>query len=383
MGGSKCIVAFIEHAPFFEVHLALLCRYNFLCKQEKRGDLRKDARMMECASLINRLLTKDSEGRRRNLHLRTFTVIILKEDCGLLQWVPNTTGLRNEVTKAYTSCGLPNPMITTRTIRPEFEDMQMTDADDTIKAAAFRSNFAPRFPAVFHKWFLSSYADPTAWFEARLAFTRSAAVWSMVGHIVGLGDRHGENILLDKSTGECVHVDFDCLFDKGMSLTRPEIVPFRLTANMLDAMGLCGYEGVFRRVSEATMAVLRGNKDMLLSVLESFIHDPLVEWAGKQKPAPAATGPDVHSTLAGAEKENKDGLRMVKRISERLDGFYNIGPEAMSSKPGWKSSRANNAGHRRFGASALSIEGQVHRLIKEATNDENLALMYIGWMPFL
>ena len=36
----------------------------------------------------------------------------------------------------------------------------------------------------------------------------------MVGHIVGLGDRHGENLLLDASTGDVVHVDFSCLFDK-------------------------------------------------------------------------------------------------------------------------------------------------------------------------
>ena len=31
---------------------------------------------------------------------------------------------------------------------------------------------------------------------------------------MGLGDRHGENIMLDQTSGECVHVDFDCLFDK-------------------------------------------------------------------------------------------------------------------------------------------------------------------------
>jgi len=49
----------------------------------------------------------------------------------------------------------------------------------------------------------------------------------MVGHIVGLGDRHGENILIDTMSGECVHVDFECLFDKGLMLQRPEIVPFR------------------------------------------------------------------------------------------------------------------------------------------------------------
>jgi hypothetical protein len=29
-----------------------------------------------------------------------------------------------------------------------------------------------------------------------------------------LGDRHCENILLDSNTGDVVHVDFNCLFEK-------------------------------------------------------------------------------------------------------------------------------------------------------------------------
>jgi serine/threonine-protein kinase ATR len=37
---------------------------------------------------------------------------------------------------------------------------------------------------------------------------------SMVGWILGLGDRHCENILLDNNTGDVVHVDFNCLFEK-------------------------------------------------------------------------------------------------------------------------------------------------------------------------
>lgn len=46
-------------------------RYNFLCKIERKGDLRKDARMMEFNSMVNRLLIKDVEGRKRKLRLRT------------------------------------------------------------------------------------------------------------------------------------------------------------------------------------------------------------------------------------------------------------------------------------------------------------------------
>lgn len=39
-------------------------------------------------------------------------------------------------------------------------------------------------------------------------------MWLQVGYILGLGDRHGENILFDSTTGEAVHVDFNCLFNK-------------------------------------------------------------------------------------------------------------------------------------------------------------------------
>ena len=98
------------------------------------------------------------------------------------------------------------------------------------------------YPPVFYWWFVQNFFDPYSWFEARTRFALSCAVWSAVGHVIGLGDRHSENILIDTSNGECVHVDFDCIFDKALYLPRPEIVPFRLTPNMIDGFGPTGYE---------------------------------------------------------------------------------------------------------------------------------------------
>ncbi|KAK8624063.1 hypothetical protein V6N13_065420, partial [Hibiscus sabdariffa] len=60
----------------------------FLCKP--KDDLRKDARMMEFTAMINRLLSKYPESRRRKLYIRTFAVIPLTEDCGMVEWVPHT-----------------------------------------------------------------------------------------------------------------------------------------------------------------------------------------------------------------------------------------------------------------------------------------------------
>ena len=64
------------------------------------------------------------------------------------------------------------------------------------------SQFQPRLVTSFHRYM------------SRLTYCRTSAVMCMVGHILGLGDRHGENILFDATCGDCVHVDFNCLFKK-------------------------------------------------------------------------------------------------------------------------------------------------------------------------
>lgn len=109
---------------------------------------------------------------------------------------------------------------------------------------------------------------------------------STVGYIVGLGDRHIQNILIDEQTAELVHIDLGILtprrslfvsenvfippvwmplflhcvcfccwcfkgvaFEQGKILPTPETVPFRLSRDIVDGMGITGVEGVFRRLA--------------------------------------------------------------------------------------------------------------------------------------
>lgn len=68
-----------------------------------------------------------------------------------------------------------------------------------------------------------------------------------VGYILGLGDRHVQNILIDCKTAELVHIDLGVAFEQGKILPTPETVPFRLTRDIVDGMGVAGVEGIFRR----------------------------------------------------------------------------------------------------------------------------------------
>ncbi|XP_058072546.1 serine/threonine-protein kinase ATR isoform X2 [Magnolia sinica] len=317
--------------------------HPFLCKP--KDDLRKDARMMEFTAMINRLLSKYPESRRRKLYIRTFAVIPLTEDCGMVEWVPHTRGLRHILQDIYITCGKFDRQKTNPIIKRIYDQCQGKMPEDEM----LKMKILPMFPPVFHQWFLTTFSEPAAWFRARVAYAHTAAVWSMVGHIVGLGDRHGENILFDSTTGDCVHVDFSCLFDKGLQLEKPELVPFRLTQNMIDGLGITGYEGIFLRVCEITLSVLRTHRETLMSVLETFIHDPLVEWTKSHK-------------SSGVEVQNPHAQRAMSSIEARLQGVA-VGVGAAPSLP-------------------LAVEGQAHRLIAEAVSHKNLGKMYIWWMPW-
>ncbi|KAK9109353.1 hypothetical protein Sjap_017413 [Stephania japonica] len=317
--------------------------HPFLCKP--KDDLRKDARMMEFVSMINRLLSKYPESRRRKLYIRTFAVIPLTEDCGMVEWVPHTRGLRHILQDIYIAHGKFDRQKTNPLIKRIYDQCQSKMPTDEM----LKTKILPMFPPIFHKWFMTTFSEPAAWFRARIAYAHTTSVWSMVGHIVGLGDRHGENILFDSTTGDCVHVDFSCLFDKGLQLEKPELVPFRLTQNMIDGLGIAGYEGVFLRVCEITLSVLRGHRETLMSVLETFIHDPLVEWTKSHK-------------SSGVEVRNPHAQRAIGNIEARLQGVV-VGVGAAPSLP-------------------LAVEGQARRLIAEAVSHSNLGKMYIWWMPW-
>ena len=50
--------------------------------------------------------------------------------------------------------------------------------------------------------------------------------------MLGLGDRHASNILIDNSSAELVHIDLGIAFGAGKLLPTPERVPFRLTRDL-------------------------------------------------------------------------------------------------------------------------------------------------------
>jgi FKBP12-rapamycin complex-associated protein len=94
---------------------------------------------------------------------------------------------------------------------------------------------------------------------------------SIVGYIIGLGDRHLSNILFMKSSGNVTHIDFSECFESTRTRSEfPELVPFRLTRMMVGVLGITGVEGVFLMTATFVMNLMRRNQSALLAFLDIF-----------------------------------------------------------------------------------------------------------------
>ncbi|KAL5562538.1 hypothetical protein UlMin_032285 [Ulmus minor] len=303
-------------------------RYTYLLKG--REDLRLDARIMQLLQAINGFLHSSSDTRSRSLGIRYYSVTPISGRAGLIQWVDNVISIYS-VFKAWqnrtqlaqlSAMGGGNSKNTVPPPVPRPSDMFYGKIIPALKDKGIRRVISRRdWPhEVKHKVLVDLMKETPRqllhqelWcasegfraFSSKMKrYSGSVAAMSMVGHILGLGDRHLDNILVDFCSGDIVHIDYNVCFDKGQRLKVPEIVPFRLTQTIEAALGLTGIEGTFRANCEAVVGVLRKNKDILLMLLEVFVWDPLVEW----------TRGDFHDDAAIGGEERK-GMELAVSLS--------------------------------------------------------------------
>ena len=104
----------------------------------------------------------------------------------------------------------------------------------------------------------------------------------MVGYLLGLGDRHPSNLMLDRYSGKILHIDFgDCL-----GLMQEKFQRYVRLTRMSSARWSERHRGQLSQHVRGVMSVLRSNKDSVMAMLEAFVHDPLINWRLLNQTAP-------------------------------------------------------------------------------------------------
>ncbi|XP_071393422.1 serine/threonine-protein kinase SMG1 [Centroberyx affinis] len=300
-------------------------------------DLHLDERIMQFLSIVNTMFTKVNQQEQPRFHARHYSVTPLGTRSGLIQWVDGATPLfglykrwqqREAVLQAqkaqdsFQQQPQPVPLVPRPSelyysrIGPALKavglslDVSRRDWPLSVMKEVLKELMEATPPNLLAKELWCSCTTPSEWWRVTQSYARSTAVMSMVGYIIGLGDRHLDNVLIDMTTGEVVHIDYNVCFEKGKSLRVPEKVPFRMTHNIETALGVTGVEGIFRLSCEQVVQMMRRGRETLLTLLEAFVYDPLVDWTAGGEVGFAGA---VYGGGGGQQADSKQSKREMER----------------------------------------------------------------------
>ncbi|XP_037955980.1 serine/threonine-protein kinase Tor [Teleopsis dalmanni] len=369
--------------------------YMYLLKGHE--DLRQDERVMQLFSLVNTLLLDDPDTFRRNLAIQRYAVIPLSTNSGLIGWVPHCDTLHTLIRDYRDKKKVPlnHEHRTMLSMSPDYDHLTLMQKVEVFEYALAQTQGDDLAKLL---WLKSPSSE--VWFERRTNYTRSLAVMSIVGYILGLGDRHPSNLMLDRMSGKILHIDFGDCFEVAMTREKfPEKIPFRLTRMLIKAMEVTGIEGSYRRTCESVMLVLRRNKDSLMAVLEAFVYDPLLNWrlldTDKTHRSKANNENSTSGMIGGNSSLSnsvEDSLLLSNPIakSKAFDGQLvpNLVGAINTDVTNTKASKVIKRVKRKLTGTdfqtqnSITVQKQVDLLIQQATNNENLCQCYIGWCPF-
>ncbi|KZV98444.1 phosphatidylinositol 3-kinase [Exidia glandulosa HHB12029] len=337
-------------------------------------DLRQDERVMQFFGLVNTLLANDADSVKRHLHVQRFPVIPIAPNAGIMGWVQETDTLHYLIEQYRTSrevlLNLENRLMLQ--MAPEYDCLTLMQKIEVFEHAMTSTTGMDLYRIL---WLKSTSASD--WLSRRTTYTRSLALTSMLGYVIGLGDRHPSNILIHRQTGMIIHIDFGDCFEIAMHREKyPETVPFRLTRMMVHAMEISTVQGTFRNTSQIALGLMREHRDSLLAVLEALIYDPLISWRLVQPERRTRTRSNVSregpvqrfraneneifgdasdDRLSQQEIRNDRALTVYNRVKSKLTG-RDFNPDDV-----------------------LSVQQQFLRLVQQARSEENLCQLYFGW----
>ncbi|CAN6449978.1 unnamed protein product [Victoria cruziana] len=392
--------------------------YAFLLKGHE--DLRQDERVMQLFGLVNTLLENSRKTSEKDLSIQRYAVIPLSPNSGLIGWVPNCDTLHHLI-REYRDARkifLNQEHRLMLAFAPDYDHLPLIAKVEVFEHALHNTEGNDLAKVL---WLKSRSSE--VWLDRRTNYTRSLAVMSMVGYLLGLGDRHPSNLMLHRYSGKILHIDFGDCFEASMNREKfPEKVPFRLTRMLRKAMEVSGIEGNFRSTCENVMQVLRTNKDSVMAMMEAFVHDPLINWrlfnfntvphvsnlatshvqpvvnsddsapTGELPPQPQRGAREreilqaVNQLGDANEVLNERAVHVMSRMSNKLTGKdFSSGSSLASTTSSYSYAVDHSAliaGDAREVDHGLSVKLQVSKLIIQATSHENLCQNYVGWCPF-
>lgn len=314
---------------------------KFLLKGNE--DLRLDQRIMQFFKLINSLLSANRNTNELGSSISQYAVVPFAPNAGLISWITGSDTLQVLVSEYRSHRHIRKNIemdIITQFCGNIYNHLMSVQRHEVFHEVAAKTNAGEIREML---WLRSP--SPSQWVIRNKNYTISTALMSMAGYTIGLGDRHPNNIMIQKHTGRVIHIDFGDSFEVAINRrTYKERVPFRLTRMILNALDGGRVDGLFRTCCENVLWVLRDNQSSIIAQLEVFVHEPI--FYGRE----ISTSETATSMI-------------LERVSKKLNGKDPVQFDAPDKM-------------------MLNVEQQVSTLIKIAADPREYDRHFLGWCPF-
>ena len=247
---------------------------------------------------------------------------------------------------------------------------------------------------IIRKRFASSFATLSyVYFFAYDYYKRVA------NYILGIGDRHLDNFVFIKNTGFVTGIDFGAAFGAALNLPIPEMMPIRLTKQILGVFNPFDGTLLLKGFMKMVLSSLRKNRELIYPVMSVFINEPIAEWTAANKLLKRSatninglSNDDISDNDAAGVPENKVNIAKLKlqggNTANIMVKEMILTSNTHNDKPYFEEMKKIIFGppeSRRYelrNSDVLTVSDQIDCLIDHATDKEILARAYVGWAPF-
>eukprot|EP01064_Diplonema_japonicum_P017358 TRINITY_DN2544_c0_g1_i1.p1 TRINITY_DN2544_c0_g1~~TRINITY_DN2544_c0_g1_i1.p1 ORF type:complete len:2523 (+),score=782.14 TRINITY_DN2544_c0_g1_i1:925-8493(+) len=413
-GPNVLVMNSIQKPKRIIVHGSDHGEYPFLLKGGE--DLRQDQRIQQMFYLFNSCMRKDMKCKQRSLCVRGYSVIPISPRVGLVEWVGNTRPMKGMIESQLPGGGGVQMQPAAR----KHHEFIVSLGKGSDWVAGFRALYGEHGKTDLEGKFeeLSSELDSgyfkrslaalcvshAAFYTARNKFTSSFCAASIAQWLLGIGDRHLDNFLVDTNSVTLVPIDFGHAFGSATEMLHvPELMPIRLTPQLQAVWEPVGVS-LLKGGMAACLDAMRDNSRMLMDVLSVFVREPLATWqrtaskkSQKQQQQQQKDGGDdaaeqrPHEAYSAAKIETvRKKLSLVNPWVTTADDLSTntiAASTTLRHKNGVSNARAILKGRpgRNIRADTPKIcrstTEQVSCLIDMATDPNILCRTYMGWAP--
>nr|XP_054607336.1 DNA-dependent protein kinase catalytic subunit isoform X2 [Nothobranchius furzeri] len=372
-------------------------------------DLRQDQRIEQLFAVMNILLSHDTSCTNRGLQLRTYQVVPLNTRIGLIEWMENTCTLKEFLCNTMTEQEQQNSLRCHDIYKKwllTFGSKSNPGNDILLYGVTYRkakrtevvNNFLKMLQCVpsdlLKRAFLKMCNSPEAFLSLRSHFISSHALLCVSHWILGIGDRHLSNFMINMETGGMIGIDFGHAFGSATQfLVVPELMPFRLTQQFVNLMQPLKESGLVQSIMVHSLRAYRAEPDLLLNTMDVFVKEPSLDWKNFELKQLKKGGTWTESV--NTKEINWYPLQKVNFARRKLEGAnpavitseeLKLGFEKDAAFPGMQSVALGTEEHNiraRLPAAGLSVEKQVDCLLDQAMDPNVLGRVYAGWESWM